>query len=271
MPNTLICVSHAGGQGKTTLAQLLYIWGNNSKTPSQFKLASADFLDLDKDGRRSSKIGKLFPGKVEEFGTGAELSAVRTENNMNASLRYWDKLGNIFLIGGYVVDLGANVIKPISEWAKDRKLGAILSRKGAPKIDVFCICKAEKHATDDVEGLVKMFVEESALPPQNIYIVLNEAAGPFGGMKLDETLSAKHPDAKLTFIKLPRCQSEIWAPMEQFGVSIDRVLAMTEDEICETLEVDVWTASAGLEELKSWFETSLQNFRTAGAIPKAKA
>jgi hypothetical protein len=190
---------------------------------------------------------------------------------MNASLRYWDKLGNIFLIGGYVLDLGANVITPILEWAEDRRLGTILSRKGAPKIDVFCICKAEKHAAEDVQGLVKLFVKGSALPPQNIYVVLNEAAGPFGGMKIEETLSAENPDAKLTFIKLPRCQSEIWTAMEQLGVSIERVLEMNEDEIGETLNVDVWTASAGLAELRSWFDASLQNFRNAGAIAKAKA
>ena len=75
----LISVAHAGGQGKTTLAQLLYIWGKQAG--GHFRLAAADFLD--ESGR--SKIGS--PNKVLEFGTGANLTAVRSENNMNASVR----------------------------------------------------------------------------------------------------------------------------------------------------------------------------------------
>ena len=132
----MISVAHAGGQGKTTLAQLLYIWGRRSG--GQFKLAAADFLD---DSGRS-KIGKLYPGKVLEFGTGANLTAVRSENNMNASVRYWDELGNLFLTGGHILDMGANVVKSVFEWAEDRRLSTVLARKGAPKFDIFCICKA---------------------------------------------------------------------------------------------------------------------------------
>ena len=102
MLGNLISVAHAGGQGKTTLAQLLYIWGKQAG--GHFRLAAADFLD--ESGR--SKIGKLYPSKVLEFGTGANLTAVRSENNMNASVRYWDELGNLFLTGGYILDVEAD-------------------------------------------------------------------------------------------------------------------------------------------------------------------
>lgn len=267
MPNTLISVSHAGGQGKTTLAQLLYIWANANKTANQYKLASADYRD---DSGRS-KIGKLYPGKVEEFGTGAELSAVRSENNPNAPLRYWDKFGNVFLSGGYVVDIGANVIQGILEWAQDRRLITILTRKNAPKIEVFCVCKAEKHAADGIHKLVRLFLEGQAIRPHDIHIVLNEAAGPFGDMKLEESLRAEHPDARFNMIELPKCQSEIWTPMERSGISIERALEMSEDEICEAMDVDIWTASAGLAELQHWFDTSFEGFKAAGVFGRAKA
>jgi hypothetical protein len=267
MSSTLISLSHAGGQGKTTVAQLLYIWANANKAEGQYKLASADF----KDDTGRSKIGKLYPNKVEEFGTGAELSAVRTENDANASIRYWDKFGNIFLVGGYVVDIGANVIKSIFEWAGDRRLATILARRNAPKIEVFCVCKAEKHAADDVHRLMRLFAQGHALRPQSIHVVMNEAAGPFGGMKLQEGLHDAFPDMRLNFIKLPKCQSEIWAPMERFGVSIERALEMSEDEVSEILDVDTWTASAGLAELRSWFDASSQSFKEAGAFGKSKA
>lgn len=189
----MISVAHAGGQGKTTLAQLLYIWG--SQAGGQFKLAAADFLD--ESGR--SKIGKLYPGKVLEFGTGANLTAVRSENNMNASVRYWDELGNLFLTGGYILDVGANIVKSVFEWAEDRRLSTVLARKGAPKFDIFCICKAEKHATDDIQRLVRLIGQGHALRPRNIFIVLNEAAGNFGAMKLQEKLTSDNKDLESDF------------------------------------------------------------------------
>jgi hypothetical protein len=256
----MISVAHAGGQGKTTLAQLLYICGRRSG--GQFKLAAADFLD---DSGRS-KIGKLYPGRVMEFGTGANLTAVRSENNMNASVRYWDELGNLFLTGGHILDMGANVVKSVFEWAEDRRLSTVLARKGAPKFDIFCICKAEKHATDDVQRLVQMIGTGNALRPRHIYIVLNEAAGNFGPMGLQEKLTSANKELNLIFTRLPRCQSEIWAPMERFGVSIERALDMSEDEISQALDVDIWTASAGLAELKSWFDAAFAEFKSVGVF-----
>ncbi len=203
-----------------------------------------------------------------EFGTGANLTAVRSENNMNASVRYWDELGNLFLTGGYILDVGANVVKSVFEWAEDRRLSTVLARKGAPKFDIFCICKAEKHATDDIQRLVRLIGQGNALRPRNIYIVLNEAAGNFGAMKLQEKLTADNKDLNLIFARLPRCQSEIWAPMERFGVSIERALDMSEDEISQALDVDIWTASAGLAELKNWFDASLAEFKSVGVFAK---
>jgi hypothetical protein len=254
----LISVAHAGGQGKTTLAQLLYIWGKQSG--GQFRLAAADFLD---DSGRS-KIGKLYPSKVLEFGTGANLTAVRSENNMNASVRYWDELGNLFLTGGYVLDVGANVVKSVFEWAEDRRLSTVLARKGAPKFDLFCVCKAEKHATEDIQRLVNLIAQGNALRPRSVYVVLNEAAGNFGAMGLQEKLAAGNRDLNLIFVRLPRCQSEIWGPMERFGVSVERALDMNEDEISQALDVDIWTASAGLAELQAWFDASQAEFKSAG-------
>ncbi len=73
--NTLISVAHAGGHGKTTVAQLLYIAAQ--RVGANYKIAAAD--NMDESGK--SKIGKLYGEKVEEYGTGALLTAARTENN----------------------------------------------------------------------------------------------------------------------------------------------------------------------------------------------
>jgi hypothetical protein len=61
MKTRLVC-AHAGGQGKTTVAQTLYALSLDAGLEP--KLAAADF----KDETGSSKLGRLFPGLVRELG-----------------------------------------------------------------------------------------------------------------------------------------------------------------------------------------------------------
>lgn len=260
--NTIISVAHAGGQGKTTLAQLLYV--ASERVGASYKIAAADFID----DSGHSKIGKLYGDKVEEFGTGAQLKAARMENNPNAGLRYWDRFGHVLLSGGYIVDLGANVFPSIAEWAEDRRLASLLDRRNAPRIDVFCICKAEKHALDDMHQLVRSFASGNAFNIYRIFIVLNEAAGPFHGTEFQDSLARAFPDTHIVFLQLPKCQSEIWAAVERKGISLERVLGMDEEEAMQALDIDLWTASAGLAELRSWFEFVLRNFRQADVFSR---
>ena len=131
--NTMVSVAHAGGQGKSTLAQLLYL--ASKRLGLNHGLVCADFLD----DSGHSKLGKMYPDAVKEFGVGANLTAARTENNPNAAVRYWDKLGEVFMQGGHVVDMGANVIPQIMDWAEDRHLKKLMDKREAPKVDFFCI------------------------------------------------------------------------------------------------------------------------------------
>ena len=54
--------------------------------------------------------------------------------------------------------------------------------------------------------------------------------------------------------------------MERFGVSVERALDMSEDEISQALDVDIWTASAGLAELKNWFDAAHAEFKSVGVL-----
>ncbi len=169
----------------------------------------------------------------------------------------------MLLSGGYVVDLGANVISRLLEWAEDRRVESLLERRNAPNIDVFIVCRAEKHALDDLQSLVRTIASGKAVKAFRIFVVLNEASGSFKGTDTEQELRRAFPDRELTFITLPKCQSEIWSAMERQGISLERVLEMDEDEVCATLDVDLWTASAGLAELNSWFEYVTRLFRQA--------
>jgi hypothetical protein len=240
-------VAHAGGQGKTTVAQLLYIAARKAGVP--YRLFSADFVD----DQGHSKLGKLYPERVTEFGTGASLTAARAANSTNAALRYWDRMGPIFLEGNAVLDVGANVVQSIVDWAQDRRLSSLMEKMNAPRIDLFCVCKAQRHALDDIAKVLRSVMEQSPFRLNRIFIVLNEVGGPFDEA-FKTSLQNQFPDSGLSFVKMPGCQSELWPAIELKGVSIEAILEADHEEVMRLLDVDLWTAVSGHAELTAWVD-----------------
>lgn len=243
---TYICAAHVGGQGKTTVSQAIYRVLRQRGEP--FKLVSADFCD--EQGR--SKLGKFYPGKVTELGIGAQLTSAKIENDPNAALKYWDRFGEVLLQGGSVIDVGANVIAMLQQWAQHRNAHRVLAAKKASSIEILLVCKAEKHAVQDVAELVRSINEGSFVPFSGISIVQNEVGGNFDGIDVHKMVSEIAPKAHVRFLTLPRCTSELWGRMEQTYTSVEKALTLREQELAEILDIDIWSASAGLTDLKAW-------------------
>lgn len=259
MKRTLVSVAHAGGQGKTTVAQLLRIAG--VRAYEDYKFVAADFQD--ELGR--SKLGRLYQDRVEEFGVGAPIVAARVENNINAGVRYWDRLGHVFLRGGYIVDVGANVFKSLVDWAHDRNVAHLMERSSAPKVDFFCITRAESHAMDDAVALVSKLVKDRPFDIGRVFVVQNEVGGPFEPNRLTSKLG-RIQGLRVEEITLPRCNSEIWPAMEAKGVSLEEAAAFDVDQTASRLDVDIWTASGGLNELNEWIDRCCAAFTEAGVF-----
>lgn len=259
---TFVSVAHAGGQGKTTVAQMLYLV--TAKNGAPYKMAAADFID----GTGHSKLGKFYPDRVEEFGVGASLTAARSQNNSNAAVRYWDRLGHIFLEGGHVLDVGANVVSNLIDWAVDRHLGALMEKQMAPRVEFFCVCKAERHAVDDMVKLIGRLAEERPFKTSRYFVVKNQVGGSFDNMDIEKRLHSAYPNENIVFVDMPKCQSEIWQAMEAKGRSLEDVLEFDEDQAVNALDVDIWTASAGLAEVRSWFDHMTKIVRAAEVLPR---
>ena len=243
---TYICVAHAGGQGKTTVAQALY--RVLRQRGEAYKLYAADFCD---DLGRS-KLGKFFPGKVTELGIGASLVSAKAENDPNAALKYWDRFGEILVEGGGVIDIGANVISPLKQWAQHRNAHRVLSTRNAAPVEMLLVCKAEKHAIQDVAELIKTIHDRQFVPANGVTVVLNEVGGGFEKIDVRKVVAEVAPAAFVRYVRLPRCTSELWARMEQTFTTVDKALGMREEELAQQLDLDMWSVSAGLADLKSW-------------------
>jgi hypothetical protein len=243
---TYICCAHAGGQGKTTVAQLLYVAGMRANMKLQ--LCAADF----QDENGASKLGQFYPKMVEELGLGSGLGEARSANDVNASLKYWDILGSKLASGGSIIDMGANVITQVMQWAEMRRAAEVLPKRGAPPIRVFLVCRAERRALDDMGDLVRQFTNRSVFPSQRVVVVMNEVGGNFERMDLETSLQAMVHDVPLDFITLRRCPSELWPLLEQQSVSIDQTLKMSADDAVAELGTDIWAATTGVDDLQSW-------------------
>lgn len=244
---TLLSVANSGGQGKTTVAQLLNLAAK--RRGAHYRLFAADFQN--ETGR--SKLGKLYPDQVKELGAGASLTAARSQNNANAPLRYWDVLGPVLLEGHAILDVGANVISQIIQWGVDRHVAGLMDRRRAPRVDVVCVCRAQSVAFDDVRSLIGGIVSNKPFRVGRMIVARNEFGGPFHPM-FERDLIAAFPDVPLTFLTIPACQAEIWPAVERVGVSLESVIGKEEDELMDLLDVDLWTAAAGLAEIRAWVD-----------------
>ena len=255
-----ICAAHAGGQGKTTVSQAIY--RATRQRGDDVKLVSADFCD---DSGRS-KLGKFYSGKVTELGIGALLTSAKLENDSNSALKYWDKFGQILIDGNAVIDVGANVIALLKQWAQHRNAHRILQMRGAAPIEIVLVCKAEKHAVQDVADLVKSIVDGKFVPFSAITVVQNEVGGNFEKIDVRRAIADVAPRALIRHVTLPRCTSEIWQRLEQTYTSVERALRMTDNEIAKHLDVDIWSATAGLADLKAWAESVDHEFARHGDL-----
>ncbi|MFG1346579.1 hypothetical protein V5F59_16940 [Xanthobacter autotrophicus DSM 431] len=242
---TYICAAYAGGQGKTTLAQMVF--SALRKRELAYKLVAADFTD----GTGHSKIGKFFPTKVMELGIGSPLGSSKSENDANAPLRYWDKFGGLLLTGGAVLDLGANVVPQLVQWAHHRRVAHIMQQRNSPEIDLLVVTKPETHAIENVATLIEDVVVGGALPVANIVIVENEVGGSFEGLNLSRIEKAA-AGRSVSFIRVPRCSSELWPHLERTFTPVEEALAATENDLAAKFEIEIWSAYAGLMDLRTW-------------------
>ena len=245
---SIICAARSGGQGKTTIAQLVHTVCQRNNVPHA--LYSADFLGRD----ARSKLGKLYPGRVTELGIGATFEQVKTSDDMNQSIRYWDRLGDVLVEGGAVIDLGANVIDKVLDWAEQRHAAAVLDKRGAPGIDTCVVCKSTMHSVDQAVSLATAFREGRLFPVGRVFVIINEADGKALSEPAREKLLALAERPEVDIIRLPFCDSEVWRLTELNEEPLFEALEWDPDDLVDRYDIDIWEATSGLAELRAWYE-----------------
>ncbi len=263
---TFIVGTRGGGIGKTLLSHLTYL--GHLDAGIGLKLAAADTAG---DGTETSKLGKLFPGQVQELGIGASLEETRRE--AAAAVSYWDALGSLLLCGGTVVDLGANVVPTLLAWAKTRDAGRILRRRNAPPIVLVVPAKPQAQSIEDALSLLEQSLSlQDVLPVSSRVLVLNEVGGSFGAYGTDkdiERLQGMKLSHGVRAARLRQCTSELWPIIERRHMRLDEVLALEPEEIADRFGLSLFAASGAQVDLIRWLNESLDSLRAVGVMPPA--
>lgn len=251
--------NRTGGQGKTLISQLIHYGYKMSGVP--LRAVSADSAD----NTEASKLGSLI-ADVEELGTGATMAQVRS--NQHLAVQYWDRLGELLLEGGCVIDLGANILPMVFQWAAERQAGRLL--EGKPIFLVVPVT-AQRQSIDDAAAVFNHAVRHTgSLAFSRKVLVLNEYHGTFDSVANDMEFKklVKRDDGDITVVTLSRANVEVWEQIEAKGFSIDRLMKMNVADYAGAFGVNAFAASGAEAALKRWVHDCLVMLHSAGLVPE---
>lgn len=252
--------NRTGGQGKTIVSQLIH----HGYSCAQQSLGAAS-ADSSAQGE-ASKLGRILP-EVEELGTGANLADLK--ENQHAAVQHWDRLGRRLLNGNCVIDLGANVLPLVFQWARERKAKSLLVNKD---IRLVIPVTAQAQSVSDGLAMLEASLDPAGyLPVRHRYVVLNEYHGGFHGFAGDvefEALAGSKRDSSVRVIRLSKAVVEVWGQIEAGFMSLGKLANMASDQYASAFGLDNEFAAVGAEaDLKEWVSTSIRAFVTAGLVP----
>ncbi len=267
MKRSIVVMNKTGGQGKTLTSQMIYLGYRDAGLNP--RLAAADTTG-DED---RSKLGKFFPGAVHELGLGVRLTDIR--RNQGAAIAYWDRLGELLLQGGYIIDIGANVAPFVFDWARSRDAGRILRHRNAPPI-VLCISmRPQAQAVEDALHILERSVAEvEFLPVAAQVLVQNECGGSFEGYGSSDDFqrfSALKRSHDLRIAAMSQNYSELWPIAERNYLPLHDLLTAELEDLERDYGLDAFAASGAQADLVQWVDETLTSFRSVGLVPPPAA
>lgn len=211
----------AGGSGKTTLAHLIAIWMERNYPGS--KLIEAEI---------TARISGWFP----EMGLYHEANKDQLEHGTDADAigKYWDALARqITRTPTCVIDLSANAVKSIDQWARSGS-GRLYLGEGEG-INLICPITAESKAIN--AGLLNIQQFARAFPKSRRILVVNPVHGkiPMDGPQI-ETFRRVGGEA-LEIRTMPLMMGPAWQAIQRID-RFDRLHGRSIEELIEEAKIE---------------------------------
>ncbi|WP_046868786.1 hypothetical protein [Microvirga massiliensis] len=252
--------NRTGGQGKTLISQMLH-YGYSLAGVSMKAVAADTSAEAKK-----SKLGRILQSGVDELGTGARLSDIK--ENHHLAVQYWDRLGTYLRNGSSIIDLGANILPLVFDWAVERKAGRILVN--SPVMLVVPITAQRQSMMDGLDMLRRSVEAKDHFPVQKRFAILNEYHGSFSGRGTPTeivNLQRMEKDGQVTVISLRKCDCEVWERIEADFIPLAEMAELTFDSYVDRFGIDLFAASGAEASFAEWLSGSLKAFVSAGLVP----
>jgi hypothetical protein len=267
-PSYLVC-TRTGGQGKTLVSQTIHYISKECGEP--LKIMAADTA-ADKGNAAKSKLARFLEpdDAVEELGIGATITSIRSDQD--AALKYWDHLGEALYAGNTLVDVGANVVPAIWDWAKETNAGRVL--RTAPPIWLVIPVTAQAQSLVDACDLIRSAEANQAhLPIAKYIVVLNEYEGKFDSIRDNteyQNLAKLISAVKANIVRLERCKSSVWQRIQAECISLKAMRSLTYRDYAKRFGLSSFMSSAAEKDFVEWLYSAVKAFHAALIHPESE-
>ncbi|WP_262030796.1 hypothetical protein [Microvirga sp. Mcv34] len=264
---SFIVGTRTGGQGKTLVSQVIqYIFQGHNQP---LRVMAADTAG-DEGSATKSKLARFLEGEVvvEELGIGVSLTSIRSD--ADSALQYWERLGEALAEGNVLVDVGANVLPSIWNWAVVIDAGRVF--KAAPPINLVVPVTAQAQSLVDAADLIRHAEKNRKyLPIAGYFVVLNEHEGKFDS--LVETSEYRDlmklvADHDVKTVRLERCKSSVWQKIQANCISLTEMNALHFSDYAPKFGIGSFMASAAEKDFTGWLNATVEEFRQASLVPR---
>ena len=259
----ILVANRTGGQGKTLLAHLLA--SELRRTDPGFRVMCADSVEPVANGGRSSKLGRCVSG-VLEVGSGPTPSEVQADPRL--ALEFWDAIGTPLLDrsrSGCLMDVGANVIDPILDWARTADLDAVLD--GSIVTDLVVPIVATAKSVSDARDVVANAIKPGGLPIGTVFVVENGWQGPFGPLSSNsdyQGLLTMSRQGGGKVVAMPACRSAVLPEVERGHLYLGDVAEWDFNEAARSFGWELIKASRELRTFTAWMRECAAALSAAG-------
>jgi hypothetical protein len=266
---TFVVANRTGGQGKTLVSQVIHF--GYLLAGHKLHVVAADSSKV--EGGKS-KIGQIMdnsrvcPIQVEELGIGASMDTIKAD--ARSAISYWDGIGPHLKGGSSVIDLGANILPQVLEWAKQRKANRLLAKSDIAL--VVPVTAQRQSIIDALQMINEARHADSELRFKTIYVVFNGYHGPFKDVEKTtemEILLDLVRNNVVTRIDMKRCGTEVWERVEANFMSLVDLAQLDHEAYARDFGLNEFEASGAHVEFVDWLNETHNAFRAAGLLPRA--
>jgi hypothetical protein len=265
---SIIVATRTGGPGKTLVSQVLHFIFKECGKP--LTVMAAD-TSGDNGSATKSKLARFLEAEdvVEELGIGATIHSIRS--NTDAMLKYWEPLGQGLAEGNILVDLGANVLPAIWDWAIEIDAGRVLQE--APPIWLVIPVTAQAQSLSDACDLIRLAeAKQKYLPVARYVVVFNEHEGKFD--RVSDTAEYQNllkliSAVEASTVRLEKCKTSVWQKMQADWISLKAMRNLTYRDYSSRFGLSSFMGSAAEKDFVGWLFSTAKAFQVASLYPKS--